>query len=190
MPEVVHVVRDGALYSEKRFKLTEDCLSVETSGNTKLIPHSEIQGVTLSTYQGVGGRHGQAVVLTRSQGRVTLRSHHYDSDEDFVDRSASYEPLVRSLLKRVASANPEARFRSGNTLLRVFWLTLLLLLVTLAGVLALALAGGGDALVLLAGIAVCALCAPVAWSGYTLSKTADIDPHSPPHGLLRPSTEN
>jgi hypothetical protein len=46
--------------------------------------------------------------------RATVYSTHFAGVADFEDRAASYVPLVRGLVRRVAGASPRCRFRSGK----------------------------------------------------------------------------
>jgi hypothetical protein len=59
--------------------------------------------------------------LRLADGRkASFYSTHYVGFAEFEDRAATYVPLVRALVGRVASANPACRFRAGKRPL-VYW---------------------------------------------------------------------
>jgi hypothetical protein len=74
--------------------------------------------------------------------RVSFYSTHFASVMNFEDRAATYVPLVRGLVARVAEANPGCRFRSGKRPV-VYWTEHAVLLALFALlVFVLALVGG------------------------------------------------
>jgi hypothetical protein len=59
--------------------------------------------------------------------RASVYSNHFAGVADFEDRAATYVPLVRGLVARVAAANPACRFRSGKRPF-VYWAEHIMLL--------------------------------------------------------------
>src|SRR5262249_39181455 len=53
-------------------------------------------------------------ISTKSGATFVILSTHYAGVGDFEDRAATYVPLMRGLIARVALANPAARFFSGK----------------------------------------------------------------------------
>lgn len=72
-------------------------------------------------------------ITMRDRTRTNIWSTHYVSVGDFEDRGATYAPLARALIARVAAANPHCVFRAGKRPL-VYWAehTFLLAMSTLA----------------------------------------------------------
>ena len=80
--------------------------------------------------------------LRLADGRaVSLFSTHFAGIADFEDRAATYVPLVRELVARVAAANPSCRFSAGKRSLAYFAQHAFLLAIALLLVLVLGLVG-------------------------------------------------
>lgn len=180
-----HSVRDSAISREKTFVAQGNELVVHDSRRKTEIRYSDIVGLTVGTYLGIGGTHGQTTVKTRARRKVKIRSHHYGNSRDFENRSHTYAPLIRDLFLRVARANPDARFAGGSRLLRIVWLLLLCLLIGIGVLLAFALlAPDIDRGGIFAGLSVVLVSLPLAWQGVRKSRSGSLDPHKPPAELL------
>jgi hypothetical protein len=105
-------------------------------------PYRDIVGVRLSYAPSrVDHARYRCDLRMRSGQQVAILSTHYAGIADFEDRAATYGPLVRALIARVAAANPVAGFRSGSKPL-AYWAEHLFLLAMVAFmVFALALTG-------------------------------------------------
>ena len=75
-------------------------------------------------------RHRCGVRLADGQ-KASFYSSHFVSVGDFEDRAATYGPLVRGLIARIAAANPGCRFRSGKPPF-TYWAELIFLLAMFA----------------------------------------------------------
>jgi hypothetical protein len=78
-------------------------------------------------------------------GKVTLFSTCYLGVADFEDRAASYVPLVRALVARVAAASASCRFRAGKGR-AAYWAEHIFLLVMAAMLVFVLFAFGGQGL--------------------------------------------
>jgi hypothetical protein len=117
--------------------------------------------------------------------KTVLTSASYQRFGVIEDRSASYVPLVRELLLRVAAANPKASFIAGQGFgLWLFWLVILVLdVLILAGGLILTVIGqfptSGAAVFL-----VLVLMLPTGLRVIRHGPPRTFDPHAPPPGDL------
>jgi len=73
---------------------------------------------------------------------ATLWSTHFASVAEFEDRAATYTPLVRALVARVAAANPDCAFRAGTQPLAYWSGQLFLLAMAILAIWVIALVGG------------------------------------------------
>jgi hypothetical protein len=81
-------------------------------------------------------------VRLANRQKASFYSTHFKGVFDFEDRAATYRPLARGLVARVAAANPACRFRSGKRPF-VYWAEHIFLLAMFALlVFVLALVGG------------------------------------------------
>ncbi len=117
---ITHHVRVSALENETIWRLGPDALEREEIiaggiGATVRYPYADIRGLRLSfaPSRADGGRYRCDLQL--KQGTLAaIVSTHYAGVGNFEDRSATYGPLVRGLVARVAAANPACEFRAGK----------------------------------------------------------------------------
>lgn len=84
--------------------------------------------------------------LRLADGRkARLFSTHYLTVGEFEDRAASYVPLVRGLVARIAAANPACRLRSGKSRF-AYWAEHIFLLVMVAALVFVLFLVGGQGL--------------------------------------------
>lgn len=180
-----HEVRDGLLSKPQTFSLSDTALCRAAAGLVTEIPFSDIKDIKLSTYPNSGALHSQAVVRGQSGPTLTIRSHHYQGLKDFESRAASYEPLVRELIARVAEANPGARFQTGSNLIRITWMVMLIVFVALAALLGGLVISGedlrGD---VLGGFIVAIVSIPYAWKSMNSSRPRAFAPDAIPDAVF------
>jgi hypothetical protein len=124
-------------------------------------------------------------VRLADRSRARFYSTHFVSVMEFEDRAASYVPLVRALVARVAAANPACRFRSGKRPV-VYWSehAFLLAMVALL-VFVLALVGGvaiTDLFLLKLGVTVAFV--PVLIAYTRKNRPSSFDPQAIPAQVL------
>jgi hypothetical protein len=117
---ITYRVRVSALENETIWRLGPDALEREEiiaggKGATVRYPYVDIRALRLSfaptRFDGVRYRCD----LQLRQGTLAaIVSTHYAGIANFEDRSATYGPLVRGLVARVAAANPACEFRAGK----------------------------------------------------------------------------
>lgn len=167
-----HEVRDSLLSKLQTFSLSDTALRRAVADQRTELPFSDIKEIRLTTYPNSGARHAQAVVRGQSGSTLKIRSHHYEGLKDFESRAASYEPLVRELIARVAAANPAARFQTGSNVMRITWMGMLAVFVVLAVLLGGLLISGedlkGD---VLGGFVLAVVSIPYAWRSMNSSRT-------------------
>ncbi len=119
-------------------------ITIERGGAARF-PYADIAGIRLSfDPTRFDTRRHRCDVTMRDGTRARFWSTHYVAVAEFDDRAATYTPLVRALVVRVAAANPSSVFRAGKRPL-VFWAeqAFLVLMATIV-VWVLALVGGSD----------------------------------------------
>ena len=132
-----YVARANALEYEAIWRLGPEALELQggpTAGPDAVMrfPYRDIVGVRLSYAPSRADSARYRCDLTmRSGGKIAILSTHYAGFADFEDRAATYAPLVRALIARVAAANPSARFRSGKNPV-TYWAEHLFLLAMVA----------------------------------------------------------
>src|SRR4029077_3178667 len=108
-------------------------------GGAARFPYRDIKHLRL-TYEPLqfdDARHRCELRLKTGE-KALIYSSHFLSAADLENRAATYVPLVRDLIARVAAANPACRFWSGKSRLgywaqHIFLLALLLLMVFVLG---------------------------------------------------------
>jgi hypothetical protein len=84
-------------------------------GGTARFPYADVREIRLSFDPTRFDQRRYRCDLRMKDGRkTTLFSTTYVGVGDFADCAASYVPLVRGLVARVAGANPGCRFRAGR----------------------------------------------------------------------------
>jgi hypothetical protein len=144
---ITYSARANAFEHDATWRLGQDALEM-TGGNAGganaivTFPYKDVAELRLSfaPTRADRGRY-RCDIRMRSGARTAILSTHYVGFADFEDRAASYVPLVRGLIGRVAAANPTARFRSGKSPL-VYWAEHLFLLAIVALFIAVVIAVG------------------------------------------------
>jgi len=132
-----YVARANVLEHEAIWRLTSDALELQggpTAGPDVVMrfPYRDIVGVRLSYAPSrVDSARYRCDLTMRSGGTIAMLSTHYAGIADFEDRAATYAPFVRTLIAKVAAANPSARFRSGKNPI-TYWAEHLFLLAMVA----------------------------------------------------------
>jgi len=109
MTELAHTFR-MPFGRERHFRLERDALCWTHGSTEGRVTYDDISRVWLWRHQLAGHRCD----LRHKQGKIFLLSYQFPRLIKREDRSASYTPLVRELIARVASANPCAEFRAGQ----------------------------------------------------------------------------
>lgn len=129
MTDNVHLVRPHTFASEQSYTLGPETLEVRHRDKEVSIPYSDITSVRVISYANAGAVHYQCTVKTRSHGKLNLRSHHYRSLGNFEDRTGTYNPFVRELIRRVHAHSPDAQFLKGSGVIQALWAIVLLICV-------------------------------------------------------------
>jgi hypothetical protein len=115
-----HVVRANALEFEGTWRLLPDALELQggptaSADAVACFPYRDMMELRLSySPSRIDHNRYRSDIRMRSGRRVAVLSTHYAGIADFEDRSATYVPLVRGLVARVAAENPQVKFRSGK----------------------------------------------------------------------------
>ena len=186
MNDIVHKARANYFEREAAWSLAPDALVSELAGQVTRCPYGEIAEVRLSYDPTRFDRKRYRCDVTRRGGdRLTIRSSHFAGIASFEDRAATYTPLVRALIARVAAANPHCSFRAGKRPL-VFWaeqLFLLAMAALLVFVLA-ALGGSGLSDLVLLKLALVAALVPLALAYARRNRPRRFSPTAIPEELL------
>jgi len=185
MNELRHAVRANAFEKERTFRLGEEVLYWEEPGAGGRMAYADVREVQLNPDLKFATDRARCALRDRAGIVVTLTSHHFEGLGVYRDRTDTYTPLVRMLLRRVANAAPDARFVSGSTTKLAMVLALGSIFVILAALMVMALAGAASlqlgALIVVGALVVLA---PVSW--YVLSRcgTKPFDPTDPAPELI------
>jgi hypothetical protein len=116
-----YIARANALEYEAIWRLGADTLELQggpTAGPDVVLrfPYRDVVSVRLSYAPSrADSVRYRCDLRLRSGQRLAILSTHYAGIANFEDRGATYVPFVRSLVDRVAVANPHASFRSGKS---------------------------------------------------------------------------
>lgn len=116
MGETSYQFRLSMAQSEATYRIAEQDLVWSRGGENGRLPFSDIAQIRIYGSPGVGSAAPsfQRCVVTPKSGRPhVFSSNHYVSLGKFEDRSASFQPFVETLMRRVAAANPATVFISG-----------------------------------------------------------------------------
>ena len=117
---ITHRVRTSILEQETVWRLTPDALEREQvlkdgKSLTVRYPYQDIREIRLSFAPTRVDRLRYRCDFQLKNGvLVAILSTHYAGFADFEDRAATYTPLVRGLIERVAAANPACKFEAGK----------------------------------------------------------------------------
>ncbi len=117
---ITHRVRTSILEKETVWRLTPDALEREQvlkDGKVLAVryPYQDIREIRLSFAPSRFDRSRYRCDLQLKNGTLAaILSTHYAGFADFEDRGATYAPLVRGLVERVAAANPGCKFEAGK----------------------------------------------------------------------------
>jgi hypothetical protein len=165
---------------ERIYQLGPDSIVWRDRGETKKISYRDFNNIRVIKYPSFGGDHSQCTLHSGSNGKIVLRSHAYIRLGSFDDRTDSYLPFVRSLLRRIHAANPAASFVAGNTGLWVMWIILLASALGIMLLVILDLIGGASSTKGVIGAVVALLIfIPGAWRIARRGKGTPFDPEDP-----------
>jgi hypothetical protein len=187
MIELVHAFRPAIFSSERSYWIGPDALEWKDAKNAGRLPYGEVAKINISSLASsyFGQTQKRCVLRPRSGGKIVLSSASYKRLGVIEDRSGTYAPLARELIKRVAGANPGAIFIAGQPWgLWLFWLVLLIAsaLVLLAGIIAAAM--GQFPIQATAVFIIILLGIRVAWRVVRHGPPHRFDPHTLPDGNL------
>lgn len=185
MSELRHSARANKFVKECTFQLGETALSWQLDGQQGRMAFADVREVTLNPDLTFASKQAQCVLRDASGREVTLTSHHFEGLGNFKDRSHTYTPLVRALLKRVAAAAPQAKFTSGSTTKLMMALALGFVFAVLFSLLIMAqlgVASFNNGVIIVVFVAT--VFAPAFWYAYKGGGTQTIDPANPPPKLI------
>ncbi len=185
---LAHSVRNSLRDKETAFTLGDDALDWDTGSEQGSISYREIDQLNLITYGTDAADpevvHGQLTLRTGSGASLKLRSHHLKGLGSYENRAATYVPFVRDLIRRVQGANPEARFVSGSSGLKIVWLVIAVLVGLVALALGLAVIAEGFRVDIASGGLLAAFLAWTSFRRFQNYSAATFDPADPPAELL------
>lgn len=185
MSELRHVARANKFVKECTFQLDDTALTWQQGGATGRMAFADVRSVTLNPDLTFASKQAQCVLRDAAGREVTLTSHHFESLGNFKDRSETYVPLVRALLKRVAAAAPHATFTSGSTTKLMMALALGFVFAVLFSLLIMAqlgVASFDNGVIVVVFVAT--VFAPAFWYAYKGGGTRTFDPADPPPKLI------
>ena len=185
MSTIGHAVRASLPSKERKYQLEVDGLTWVEDGGSGGIRYANVKSLQLLRSPKFADDIRQCRVLASDGTKVTINALHYVGLAQFEDRTGTYIPFVRELIRRVAVARPDAMFFRGSSLMWYVWLVLLIACVLIgAGLLILMLAkrqfewNAAWPLLLVMGIV------PSVWRFLKNGRAKSFDPNAPPMELL------
>ena len=179
MTELTHAGRRRFFDRERTYTLGDNALTWQAGEAPQSLRYDAIGEVRLLKY---GFGQGQLSIRDRDGNTMKLRSHHRRGWGSLENRAQTYVPFVRELCRRVAGANPKAKFIAGSTVFWFFWMAVVLICGVNALLFTIPLFYGAFAYLipLLASLAV----AVVMWCAMPSIREAAFDPADPPAEAL------
>jgi len=186
MTEFVHAFRPSIFSTERSYRIGPDALEWKDARQDSRVAYSEVARVNISSMTPpLGQAQSRCVLHPRSGGKIVLSSASYKRLGVIEDRSESYAPLVRELMVRIATVNPDTVFIAGQPWgLWLFWLILLIAsaLILLGG--AILAVMGQFPLAAAAGFMIVVLGIPVGWRVVRHGRPHPFDPRTLLEGHL------
>ena len=118
--EIVHRVRASVFAQEAEWRLVDDRLVWNEAGKTRagdsgVLALDQVDSVRLTNEPSRVGPRMFCRLRTRDGAIAMIASMHTASVFSNQDRGVTYKALVRTLVARIAVANPKARFLTGIT---------------------------------------------------------------------------
>jgi hypothetical protein len=181
MSELAHAFRASAFSAERHYRLGPDALEWKDDRQAGQIAYRDVVKVSISNVPTLGQTQYRCMLRSAAGQKAALTSASYKRFGVIEDRSASYVPLVRELLLRIAAANPKASFSAGQGFgLWLFWLIILVLAaLILAGGLILTVMGQVP-MAATGSFVVLAIMLPIGWRVVRHGPPRSVDPRTPP----------
>lgn len=188
---IAHRARTSVLEQETIWRLAPDALESEQilkdgKSVTTRYPYQDIREIRLSFAPTRVDRVRYRCMFQLRKGTlVSIYSTHYAGFADFEDRGATYAPLVRGLIERVAAANPACKFHAGK-LPGAYWGEhIFLFLMVVALVYMIGLVGGASlSTLVLVKLGIVVTYVPVMILYTRKNWPRSFDPRAIPDGLL------
>jgi hypothetical protein len=185
MTEPTHTVRNSLADKMRTFTLGPDALHWTDDGGEGQLAYRDVRVLRLIAYTSPIGETFQCTLRGRNGDKIKLRSAHYQSLNNFEDRTATYAPFMRALAPRIAAATPDAKFIAGSTALWTVWLILGVLCLGVVLLLILSLVEGlPPAGAWVIAIGVCIAAVPLAWRRIREGGANRFDPTALPPELI------
>lgn len=160
-----HSVRPNLFAAERTWAIEPDALTWTDRRRSGRVAYRDITQIRLvRTASRATPGFVQAMVDTRTAGRLVISGAQYVRLGRTEDRRATYGPLIRALVRRVSTANPAVRLVTGyDRLFRLLWMVLAALGGFAVAVLLLGLVFHGGTLGSVTPAIAIAAVAPMAW---------------------------
>ena len=184
--EIVHRVRASVFAQEAEWRLVDDRLVWNEAGKTRagdsgVLALDQVDSVRLTNEPSRVGPRMFCRLRTRDGAIALIASVHTASVFSAQDRGVTYKTLVRTLVARIAVANPKARFLTGIT--PIVWWSVVLGMATLLGAMGgLFVLVGGEIFTarILVGLALVVLGTPNLVRWLMTNRLGRFDPAKPP----------
>ena len=185
MTEPTHTVRNSLADKARTFMLGPDALRWSDASGEGRLAYEDVRDMRLIAYASPIGETFQCTLRGRKGDKVKLRSAHYESLNNFEDRTATYAPFIRALAPRIATAAPDAKFIAGSTTLWIVWLVIGVLCLGVVLLLILSLFEGLPPIgAWVIAVGVCIASVPLAWRRMREGSAHSFDPAAPPPELI------
>ncbi|HUU66307.1 MAG TPA: hypothetical protein VMW57_03370 [Methyloceanibacter sp.] len=186
MTEPTNTVRNSLAEKARTLTLGPDALHwSDASGGESHLAYKDVRDLRLIAFALPVGETFQCTLRGKKGDKVKLRSAHYQSLNNFEDRTATYAPFIRSLAPRIAAAAPDAKSIAGSTALWIVWLILGLLCLGVVLLLILSLFEGLPPVgAWVIAIGVCIASVPLAWRRIREGSAHSFDPAAPTPELI------
>ncbi len=186
-----HTVRVSAFEPERTWKLHGDTLIMATSGQNEIpIPLHKISQVRLAFEPTRFQRNRfRCYLYNQSYIAATIQNESYKGIATFEDHSESYTEFLNTLIPRIASLSPNAKFITGTSYLAWIGNAIFITISFSFLLLVLFLMASAISPLIILNLLLIAFFIPTLFRWFKRNKPSSFSPHSIPVNLL-PKTTN
>lgn len=128
MTEQLYVTRRNIFSRHDRtYSLGADAVHWWEGSKSGHVPYADIDRVQVYASSSYTSAHAHCILRDRRKKKTRIQSFRFKGLGRFENQPETYVPFVEELCRRVAAANPRARFLAGSTLMWCLYVALLLM---------------------------------------------------------------
>lgn len=185
MTALTHTTRNSLADKQRSYTLGNDALHWTDKDGGGEIGYADVSKVRLNSYPSTDGDFYQVKLSARRGKGLKIRSHDNARLGVFEDKTQTYTPFVRELLRRIAASAGETRFLAGSSGLWIVWLVVAVLwMLGLLLMAALLISGVENYFSLVFAITLLFSVAPFIFKAVRKGGAKTFDPANPPAELI------